>query len=148
MPQDVISKGQGNATVTHAVSGLRTDLKISATERPDTEIAQPCPIRDVLDRIGDQWSLLVLEALAARTCRFNELMRVLGDISRQMLSRTLKRLEQDGFVTRTAFAEVPPRVEYALTDLGRSFLVPMQSLVAWADANHLSICRARRRYAA
>ncbi|KKW67449.1 MarR family transcriptional regulator [Lampropedia cohaerens] len=104
---------------------------------------QPCPIRDVLDRIGDQWSLLVLEALAQRTKRFNELHREIGDVSRQMLSRTLKRLEEDGFVSRTVYAEVPPRVEYALTDLGRSFLGPMQQLVEWADANHWAICQAR-----
>jgi DNA-binding HxlR family transcriptional regulator len=62
-------------------------------------IAQPCPIRDVLDRIGDQWSLLVLQALAVRVMRFGELTRAIDDISKQMLSRTLKRLEQDGFVT-------------------------------------------------
>lgn len=124
--------------VTHVVSG---------TEELDVEIMQPCPIRDVLDRIGDRWSLLVLEALAARTCRFNQLTREIGDISRQMLSRTLRRLEQDGFITRTIYAEVPPRVEYELTDLGRSFLVPMKGLIAWADTNHLTICRARRNYA-
>lgn len=106
---------------------------------------QPCPIRDVLDRIGDQWSLLVLEALAAGTLRFNELLREIGDVSRQMLSRTLRRLEQDGFVRRTIYAEVPPRVEYALTDLGRSFLAPMQQLIEWADDNHLAICQARLR---
>lgn len=105
---------------------------------------QPCPIRDVLDRIGDQWSLLILEALAAGTLRFNELLREIGDVSRQMLSRTLRRLEQDGFLSRTVYAEVPPRVEYALTDLGRSFLVPMRQLVEWADANHLAICQARQ----
>ncbi|KVM63946.1 winged helix-turn-helix transcriptional regulator [Burkholderia ubonensis] len=105
---------------------------------------RPCPIRDVLDRIGDQWSLLVLETLADGTLRFNELGRAIGDISRQMLSRTLKRLEQDGFVTRTLFAEVPPRVEYELTALGRSFLVPMRTLIQWADENHRAICDARR----
>ncbi|KVX97701.1 winged helix-turn-helix transcriptional regulator [Burkholderia ubonensis] len=105
---------------------------------------QPCPIRDVLDRIGDQWSLLVLETLADGTLRFNELGRAIGDISRQMLSRTLKRLEQDGFVSRTLFAEVPPRVEYELTALGRSFLVPMRTLIQWADENHRAICDARR----
>ncbi|SNB70868.1 transcriptional regulator, HxlR family [Arboricoccus pini] len=120
---------------------------ISSVAESDIEITEPCPIRDVLDRIGDQWSLLVLEALSARTCRFNELTREIGDISRQMLSRTLKRLEQDGFITRTVYAEVPPRVEYELTDLGRSFLVPMQALVRWADANHLAICRARKTFA-
>ena len=89
---------------------------------------QPCPIRDVLDRIGDQWSLLVLEALQGGVLRFNELNRRIDDISKQMLSRTLKRLEEDGFIRRTLYAEVPPRVEYELTNLGRSFLVPMQLL--------------------
>jgi DNA-binding HxlR family transcriptional regulator len=110
-------------------------------------IVEPCPIRDVLDRIGDQWSLLVLQALAARVMRFGEINRAIGDISKQMLSRTLKRLEQDGFVKRTLFAEIPPRVEYELTELDRSFLAPLDALVAWADANHQSICSARRDYA-
>ncbi|MFC3339697.1 winged helix-turn-helix transcriptional regulator [Paracandidimonas soli] len=105
---------------------------------------QPCPIRDVLDRIGDQWSLLILQALAQRTLRFNQLSREIDDISRQMLSRTLKRLETDGFVRRTLFAEVPPRVEYTLTELGRSFLSPMQALVEWADTHHAQIRQSRR----
>jgi DNA-binding HxlR family transcriptional regulator len=109
-------------------------------------IVQPCPIRDVLDRIGDQWSLLVLQALAARVMRFGEINRAIGDISKQMLSRTLKRLEQDGFVKRTLFAEIPPRVEYELTELGRSFLTPLDALVVWANANHQNICNARRDY--
>lgn len=108
----------------------------------------PCPIRDVLDRIGDQWSFLVLEALAERTLRFNELSREIGDISKQMLSRTLKRLEMDGFVQRTLFAEVPPRVEYQLTELGRGFLVPMLALVQWADTHHAQVCQSRRAYRA
>ena len=108
--------------------------------------AQPCPIRDVLDRIGDQWSLLVLQSLEGGTLRFNELGREIGDISKQMLSRTLKHLEQDGYITRTVFPEVPPRVEYDLTELGRSFLVPMKGLVAWADQNHRRICEARTEY--
>jgi DNA-binding HxlR family transcriptional regulator len=107
---------------------------------------QPCPIRDVLDRIGDQWSLLVLEALQGGVLRFNELNRRIDDISKQMLSRTLKRLEEDGFIRRTLYAEVPPRVEYELTNLGRSFLVPMQLLVQWADENHVRICKARLQY--
>ncbi|MGO2392681.1 MAG: winged helix-turn-helix transcriptional regulator [Halomonas sp.] len=111
-------------------------------------LEQPCPIRDVLDRIGDQWSLLILEALAPGTLRFNALMREIGDISKQMLSRTLKRLEQDGFITRTLYAEVPPRVEYTLTPLGHSFLEPMQQLVAWAGTHHRTIVAARLRYQA
>jgi DNA-binding HxlR family transcriptional regulator len=112
----------------------------------DLPLEQPCPIRDVLDRIGDQWSLLVLEALDGRTRRFNELLRAIGDISKQMLSTTLKRLEQDGFVTRTLFAEIPPRVEYALTELGRSFLTPLRTLIAWADSHHRLIVASRQRY--
>ena len=107
---------------------------------------QPCPIRDVLDRIGDQWSLLILEALEPGTKRFNLLMRELGDISKQMLARTLRKLEQDGYVQREVFAEVPPRVEYQLTAQGRSFLAPMKALVVWADTNHEQIVKARERF--
>jgi len=118
-----------------------------SNEEQDTEaLDHPCPIRDVLDRIGDQWSYLVFEALAERTLRFNELNREIGDISKQMLSRTLKRLEMDGYLRRTLFAEVPPRVEYSLTDLGRGFLEPMQALVEWADTHHVQICRSRRAF--
>jgi DNA-binding HxlR family transcriptional regulator len=100
----------------------------------------------VLDRIGDQWSLLTLEALEDEKKRFNELMREIGDISKQMLSKTLKHLEQDGFVRRTVYPEVPPRVEYELTDLGRSFLIPMKILIGWAARNHPAITSARRRH--
>ncbi|MCE8016615.1 helix-turn-helix transcriptional regulator [Halomonas sp. MCCC 1A17488] len=110
------------------------------------EFDNPCPIRDVLDRIGDQWSVLVLLTLQPGTKRFNELMREIGDISKQMLSRTLKHLEQDGFITRTVYPEVPPRVEYDLTELGHSFLEPMQALVTWADTHHRTIVAARERY--
>ncbi|RYC47990.1 winged helix-turn-helix transcriptional regulator [Pectobacterium zantedeschiae] len=110
----------------------------------DAAFDHPCPIRDVLDRIGDRWSLLILESLAEKTLRFNELSRHIDDISRQMLSRTLKRLEADGFIHRTIYAEVPPRVEYTLTSLGHSFLQPMQLLIQWADKNHAEICRSRR----
>ncbi|ELY2906932.1 winged helix-turn-helix transcriptional regulator [Cronobacter dublinensis] len=118
---------------------------MTKNERDDiAQYGQPCPIRDVLNQIGDQWSLLILEALAGRTVRFNELNREIGDISRQMLSRTLKRLEMDGYISRTVYPEVPPRVEYQLTALGSSFLEPMQKLVQWADENHARICQARR----
>ncbi|WP_265517420.1 winged helix-turn-helix transcriptional regulator [Nitratireductor luteus] len=107
---------------------------------------QPCPIRDVLDRIGDQWSLLILQVLEHGTMRFSEIERAITDISKQMLSKTLRRLEEDGFVRRTLYPEVPPRVEYELTDLGRSFLVPMKRLIAWANENHRAICEARGEY--
>lgn len=109
---------------------------------------QPCPIRDVLDRIGDQWSLLILQVLEHGTMRFSAINRAIGDISKQMLSKTLKRLEEDGFIRRTLYPEVPPRVEYELTDLGRSFLVPMRALITWADEHHRAICEARAKHTA
>jgi DNA-binding HxlR family transcriptional regulator len=124
-------------------------MKPASTPANDDTIRpgdHPCPIRNVLDRIGDQWSLLALEALDGRTRRFNELMRDLGDVSKQMLSQTLKRLEEDGFVRRTVYPEVPPRVEYDLTPLGNSFLVPMKGLVAWANSHHDLVRSARRQY--
>lgn len=116
------------------------------TRQNPVMLDQPCPIRDVLDRIGDQWSLLLLSALDGRPKRFGALMREIDDISRQMLSQTLKRLEQDGFISRTAFAQVPPRVDYTLTELGRSFLEPMRDLILWADRNHAAIVAARKAY--
>ncbi|MGE9293769.1 MAG: winged helix-turn-helix transcriptional regulator [Puniceicoccales bacterium] len=105
-----------------------------------------CPIRDVLDRIGDQWSLLVLRSLSKGTMRFNELNRSVGDISKQMLSKTLKRLEKDGFIKRTVYAEVPLRVEYELTEIGQSFGNPMRELIRWANENHQAILQARAHY--
>jgi DNA-binding HxlR family transcriptional regulator len=128
-------------------SAVRSAARKPALAAKPAAIVEPCPIRDVLDRIGDQWSLLVLQALATRVMRFGEINHAIGDISKQMLSRTLKRLEQDGFVRRTVFPEIPPRVEYELTELGCSFLAPLEALIAWADANHQSICNARRDYA-
>ncbi|MCT8000532.1 helix-turn-helix transcriptional regulator [Sphingomonas sanguinis] len=107
-----------------------------------------CPIREVLDRIGDQWSLLVLAALEPETLRFNVLLRRIGDVSKQMLSRTLRRLEEDGFVARTVYPEVPPRVEYRLTPLGRSFLEPMRGLIRWADTHQPEVEAARAAYRA
>lgn len=106
-------------------------------------LGHSCPIRDVLDRIGDQWSLLILINLSGGTMRFNELNRSITDISKQMLSRTLKKLEGDGLITRTSFGEIPPRVEYSLTDLGVSLMGPMQKLIDWANTHYKDICEAR-----
>ena len=108
-----------------------------------SELQSACPIRDVLDRIGDRWSFLVLIELDEGTRRFSELRRAIPDISQRMLSQTLRHLEADGLVSRTVFAVVPPRVDYALTELGRSLMGPMEALVRWADANHAAIRRAR-----
>lgn len=112
----------------------------------DLTADEPCPIRDVLDRIGDRWTLLVLQSLAPGTQRFTALKRSIGDISQRMLAQTLRRLEQDGLISRTVHPTTPPRVDYALTDLGRSLLQPLDVLVDWAEAHHDAIRAARRAY--
>ncbi len=109
--------------------------------------ADRCPIRDVLERMGDRWSMLVLLMLNDhQTMRFSVLKNAIGDISQRMLSQTLRRLEQDGLVLRTAHATVPPRVDYALTSLGQSFMKPMHNLLHWADENHQLVRDARVAY--
>lgn len=95
-----------------------------------------CPIRNVLARIGDKWSLLVIYTLnGAGTMRFGELLRALPDISQKMLTVTLRTLEEDGFVSRTIWPEIPPRVEYALTERALSMLPHVNALLDWAKAN-------------
>jgi DNA-binding HxlR family transcriptional regulator len=108
--------------------------------------ADACPIRDVLDRLGDRWSVLVLKELAEGTLRFGEIRTRIADISQRMLAQTLRRLEQDGLVSRRVFPTIPPRVDYTLTDLGRSLLVPLGAMVTWAVDNHDAIRAARAAY--
>jgi DNA-binding HxlR family transcriptional regulator len=103
-------------------------------------------ISDVLARIGDKWSVLVVSRLGAGPLRFNELRRSIGGISQRMLTLTLRGLERDGLVTRTVFATVPPRVDYALTALGRDLLEPVSALGAWAIRNQPKIARAREQF--
>ncbi|MEV6335311.1 helix-turn-helix domain-containing protein [Nocardia vinacea] len=93
-------------------------------------------IRQVLDRIGDKWSMLVIAVLDAGPRRYTDLQHDVPGISQRMLTLTLRQLQQDGLVTRTAYAEVPPRVEYALTPLSRSLLEIVTSLIAWASDHH------------
>ena len=105
-----------------------------------------CPIRDILSRLGDKWSMLVLLTLDANgVMRFSEIHRTLGDISHRMLTVTLRMLETDGMVRREVYAEVPPRVEYSLTERGRSLLPYIFGLVEWAEANKEAILGARRK---
>jgi DNA-binding HxlR family transcriptional regulator len=107
----------------------------------------PCrKVSQVLSRIGDKWSVLVVMQLGEKPRRFNELRRELGSISQKMLSATLRGLERDGFVSRTVHATVPPRVDYALTELGRDLLCPVGALGEWAIANIERIEAARRRF--
>lgn len=107
----------------------------------------PCPIRDILSRLGDKWSLLVLVALSANgTLRFGELQKAIGDISQRMLAVTLRSLEADGLVVRKMYPEVPPRVEYHLSQSGHTLLPHLDNLVKWAVENMQDIESARQRY--
>lgn len=92
-------------------------------------------VRSVLERIGDKWSLMIIGSLHQGPMRFTALQQVIGGISQRMLTLNLRQLERDGLISRTVYAEVPPRVEYELTDLGHSLLVPVLGLVNWA-ADH------------
>lgn len=113
---------------------------------PGSGQEQKCPVRDVLDCIGDRWSLLALLALANGTLRFTEVKRAIGDISQRMLAQTLRQLERDGYVTREVHPTVPPKVEYTLTDLGQSLLGKVTPLITWADENHARVRKARKAY--
>jgi DNA-binding HxlR family transcriptional regulator len=103
-------------------------------------------ISDVLSRVGDKWSVLVVSRLGAGAMRFNELRRSIGGISQRMLTLTLRGLERDGLVTRTVFPTIPPRVDYALTSLGRDLLEPVSALGEWATRNQAKIARAREKF--
>lgn len=105
-----------------------------------------CPIREVLDRIGDKWSVLVVVLLGAGTHRFGELHRAIDGISQRMLTVTLRGLERDGLVSRTVHPSVPPRVEYALTELGHTLLGPLSAVADWATDHRDDIRAARARY--
>jgi DNA-binding HxlR family transcriptional regulator len=105
-----------------------------------------CRAREVLDRVGDKWSLLVISLLGERTRRFTELRRSIDGISQRMLTVTLRGLERDGLVTRTVHPTVPPRVDYALTPMGRTLLDTVRSLVEWADNHVPEIDAARAAY--
>ncbi|MCB1334361.1 MAG: helix-turn-helix transcriptional regulator [Roseivivax sp.] len=102
-----------------------------------------CPVRDVLDRVGEKWTLLILIALTGGPQRFSALQRAVGDISKRMLTQTLRQLERDGLVTRTVYPTKPPAVEYALSPLGLSGLPPIAGLIAWAESRHGAIRAAR-----
>lgn len=106
-----------------------------------------CPTRQILDRIADKWTTLLIEILSTRpSLRFSELRRAVEGISQKMLTQTLRDLERDGLVTRTVFAAVPPRVEYALTPLGRTLGEPLHALHAWATQHMAAIREAQERF--
>ena len=103
-------------------------------------------ISDVLARVGDKWSVLVVSKLGEGPLRFNELRRSIGGISQRMLTLTLRGLERDGLITRTVFPTIPPRVDYELTDLGRGLQQPVIALGMWAKTHQADIEAARARF--
>ncbi|WP_264813215.1 winged helix-turn-helix transcriptional regulator [Gluconacetobacter sacchari] len=105
-----------------------------------------CPVRDVLDRIGDKWSTLILVTLANGPHRFSAMQRAIPDISKRMLAQTFRDLERDGLIARAVFPTKPPSVEYRLTPLGETILEPLAALVRWADRSHAAITHARLTY--
>jgi DNA-binding HxlR family transcriptional regulator len=111
------------------------------------ELDETCvAVREVLDRVGDKWSLFAMTLLGSGPMRFSELKRAIEGISQRMLTLTLRTLERDGLVSRTVTPTRPPRVDYALTDLGRTLLVPVSGLVRWAEEHRTEIQAARNRF--
>ena len=113
----------------------------------NTNVTADCrTVTDILSRIGDKWSIQVVVQLGSGPRRFNELRRIIGDISQRMLTLTLRGLERDGLVRRTVYPTIPPRVEYELTELGCSLLMTVRALGDWAKRHHDQIIEARRRF--
>ena len=118
-------------------------------QRWNEAVGQPlgdCPVRGVLDKISDKWSMLLVMTPAAGPRRFNQLRREVPDISQKMLTQTLRDLQRDGMVARRVFDTKPPSVEYRLTPLGESIIVPFGHLIQWASENHPRIDAARTTY--
>ncbi|NQD87694.1 helix-turn-helix transcriptional regulator [Paenarthrobacter sp. CM16] len=105
-----------------------------------------CPSRVVFQRIGDKWASLVIQVLGDGPVRFSELRKMVNVVTPKVLTQTLRALERDGLITRTVYAQVPPRVEYGLTDLGESLLQPLTLLRRWAESHVPTILEARDAY--
>lgn len=102
-----------------------------------------CPVRDVLDQIGDKWTVLILLSLVGQPRRFSAIQRAVPDVSKRMLTQTLRNLERNGMIVREVFPTKPPSVEYALAPLAEDLLEPLAGLLRWAEANHARIHAAR-----
>jgi DNA-binding HxlR family transcriptional regulator len=139
------SLGHTEGTTTGAVSASIAALA-SGSGGCGVEATTTCEIRDLLDRLADKWSLLVVELLGDGSRRFTELKREIEGISQRMLTRTLRQLERDGLVTRTVHPVVPPRVDYELTPLGATLLDAIEPLVAWTRAHRDAIATSRAAY--
>lgn len=123
-------------------------LLLDAHECPLPNVyLEACPSRAILELIADKWTLLILPALKGGPMRNGDLIRLIGGVSQKMLTQTLRELERNGLVTRTDYGEVPPRVDYALTDLGRSLSEAVRLLDSWAEAHIAQVQAARAAYA-
>ena len=105
-----------------------------------------CPTRHILNVIADKWANLIIGLLEAQPMRFSSLQKRIGGISQKMLTQTLRSLERDGLVQRTVYAEVPPRVEYALTSLGQTLCEPIDAIIKWSEANIEVVTAAQQHY--
>ena len=127
-----------------AAAAARLDAPIPAETDPAVEAL----VRDIIGVVADKWTMLILEVLEEReTLRFTELGRIVGGISQKMLTKTVRRMERDGLVCRTVHPVIPPRVDYALTDLGRSLGAAFCGVWIWAEQNRDAVERARAAFA-
>ena len=118
-------------------------LKVTVSSYAD---ARDCPFRNVLDKLADKWGILIIAVLEDGPKRFNQIRRLVGDISQRVLTSKLRDLERDGYVVRKVYPQPPLRVEYALTEMGESAIAPITALMNWAIDTHPRIRRARARY--
>jgi DNA-binding HxlR family transcriptional regulator len=133
-------------TARDGIAAARQGLGAWKTEASAPPLEAVCPIRGVLDKLGDKWSMLVILELSGGEHRFSELKRQIPDISQKMLTQTLRILQRDGLVARAVHPTVPPAVSYRLTPMGQSLLTPFGALVAWADGHHAAVISARRAF--
>lgn len=125
------------------------DLKLSPAKNPEPDLdaeAECKAMAQVLDRIGDKWTVMVVGALSDGPQRFNAILRTIGGVSHRMLTLTLRGLERDGLLTRTVYPTIPPKVEYELTELGSSLIAPLRALASWGAQSRPAIEESRARY--
>lgn len=133
----------GHIAVTDSAEGAGREPPVAGHHDPLPDCAA---VKPVIARIGDKWAVLIVRMLGGGPLRFSELKRQIGGVSQRMLTLTLRGLERDGLVSRTVYPTVPPRVDYALTPLGHSLMVPIRALADWAVAHHEAIRAAQERF--
>ena len=143
----IISSDRNRKVTVARRTGTATERQAGCgSEWLSNDFSGPCPVRDLLDRIGDKWSVLVILRLGRKPERFRSLLRAVDGISQRMLTVTLRGLERDGLVNREVFDTRPPSVAYSLTPLGRSLLKVIAALASWAVENDAAIAEAQGRY--